>query len=369
MPPVRPEDREEARSWLDFTLRRLSPSVQRKLLARFGAPDSVLAQPLSTVRAEFGAEVAQALAAAPPSEAIETALAWLDDVRHHLLTLADAAYPRNLLALADAPLVLYVVGDPGTLIRPAVAIVGARRATPGGLENARAFARALAERGFVVVSGLALGVDAAAHEGALEAEDGRTVAIVGTGADRVYPAKHRGLAHRIAERGAIVSEFPLGTAAQPYHFPRRNRLIAALARGTLVVEAAPESGSLITARLAAELGRDVFAIPGSIHNPLARGCHRLIREGAKLVERVDDLLEEWPDLVPTGAVARPSPTTPPPVAADDPLLTALGHDPVDFDTLMQRTGLTSEALSAMLLPLELDGAVVRLPGGRYQRTR
>lgn len=368
MPLARPEDREEARSWLDFTLRRLPPSVQRKLLARFGSPEAVLAQPLPTVRAEFGAEVAQALASPPPAEAVETALAWLGGARHHLLTLADAAYPGNLLALADAPLVLYVVGDPGTLGRPAVAIVGARHATPGGLENARAFARALAERGLVVVSGLALGVDAAAHEGALAAEGGRTVAVIGTGADRVYPAKHRALAHRIAEHGAIVSEFPLGTPAQPYHFPRRNRLIAALARGTLVVEAAPDSGSLITARLAAELGRDVFAIPGSIHNPLARGCHRLIREGAKLVERVDDLLEEWPDLASPGALVPPEPT-PVPSDESDPLLAALGHDPVDLDTLMHRTGLTSEALSAMLLPLELDGAVVRLPGGRYQRTR
>jgi len=368
MPLARPEDREEARSWLDFTLRRLPPSVQRKLLARFGSPEAVLAQPLPTVRAEFGAEVAQALASPPPAEAVETALAWLGGARHHLLTLADAAYPGNLLALADAPLVLYVVGDPGTLGRPAVAIVGARHATPGGLENARAFARALAERGLVVVSGLALGVDAAAHEGALAAEGGRTVAVIGTGADRVYPAKHRALAHRIAEHGAIVSEFPLGTPAQPYHFPRRNRLIAALARGTLVVEAAPDSGSLITARLAAELGRDVFAIPGSIHNPLARGCHRLIREGAKLVEGVDDLLEEWPDLASPGALV---PQEPAPVPSDesDPLLAALGHDPVDLDTLMLRTGLTSEALSAMLLPLELDGALVRLPGGRYQRTR
>ncbi|MBI5780124.1 MAG: DNA-protecting protein DprA [Rhodocyclales bacterium] len=368
MPLARPEDREDAQSWLDFTSRRLPPSVQRKLLARFGAPHAVLAQPLSTVRAEFGAEVAQALASPPPAAAIEAALAWLDDPHHHLLTLADAAYPPNLLVLADAPLVLYVVGDPGTLSRPTVAIVGARHATPGGLENAHAFARALAERDLVVVSGLALGVDAAAHEGALAARNGRTVAVIGTGADRVYPARHRALAHRIAERGAIVSEFPLGTPAQPYHFPRRNRLIAALARGTLVVEAAPDSGSLITARLAAELGRDVFALPGSIHNPLARGCHRLIREGAKLVERVDDLLEEWPDLASTGALAAEKPV-PLPAEESDPLLAALGHDPVDLDTLMLRTGLTSEALSAMLLPLELDGAIARLPGGRYQRTR
>ncbi|GLW60533.1 DNA processing protein DprA [Hydrogenophilus thermoluteolus] len=375
---------EEARAWLTLTLNpKLTAANLRLLLARYGLPEEVLAQPRSRVAAELGKAIAAALATPPAEALLDAALAWLAQPNHHLLTLASPAYPKALLDLADPPLVLFVVGNPALLNGDALAIVGARRATAAGKATARAFAEALAQAGVTVVSGLAQGIDAAAHEGAIA----RTVAVIGTGADRVYPAAHRQLAQRIAQHGAIVSEFPLGTPALPHHFPRRNRLIAALARGTLVVEAAVNSGSLITARLAAELGRDVFAIPGSIHNPLAKGCHRLIRDGAKLVECVEDILEEWrwqtPPLpftahpsdtaagngeaVGVGASARQRTQQPESTHRDDPLWQALGFDPVPFDALVARTGLSSSEVSARLLEWELEGRVAKLPGDCYQR--
>jgi DNA processing protein len=375
---------EEARAWLTLTLNpQLTAANLRLLLARYGLPEEVLAQPRSRVAAELGEAIAAALATPPAEALLDAALAWLAQPNHHLLTLTSPGYPKTLLDLADPPLVLFVVGNPALLNGDALAIVGARRATAAGKATARAFAEALAQAGVTVVSGLAQGIDAAAHEGAIA----RTVAVIGTGADRVYPAAHRQLAQRIAQHGAIVSEFPLGTPALPHHFPRRNRLIAALARGTLVVEAAVNSGSLITARLAAELGRDVFAIPGSIHNPLAKGCHRLIRDGAKLVECVEDILEEWrwqtPPLpftahpsdtaagngeaVGVGASARQRTQQPESTHRDDPLWQALGFDPVPFDALVARTGLSSSEVSARLLEWELEGRVAKLPGDCYQR--
>jgi DNA processing protein len=296
---------------------------------------------------------------------VQQALAWLSAPDSHLVTLADLDYPRNLLEIADPPPVIYLKGRRTQLGRAAIAIVGSRQATPQGLANAEAFAAELSRGGWSIVSGLALGIDAAAHRGALTGP-GSTLAVVGTGLDLVYPARNLALAHEIAAQGALISEFPLGTPARAGHFPRRNRLISALSRGVLVVEAALGSGSLITAREAAEQGREVFAIPGSIHAPLARGCHRLIRDGAKLVESAQDILDE---LGPGPTPALHAPAAPASHAATphDPLLRALGHDPIDLDTLCARSGLTVEEASAKLLALELDGQVARLPGGLYQR--
>ncbi|NMG42597.1 DNA-protecting protein DprA [Aromatoleum toluvorans] len=382
-------------AWLRLTLLPgIGPERQRSLLAAFGLPARIFAAGRSAITAVVGAETADLLLAAPEQARIDAALAWAGEPGNHILTLADAAYPRGLLEIPDPPVLLYVKGDPALLASPALAIVGARSATPGGVANARAFAESLAAAGLTIVSGLALGIDAAAHQGALAQENGRTVAVIGTGADRVYPARHQSLAREIVRQGAIVSELPLGTPALPHNFPRRNRLIAGLSRGVLVVEAAVGSGSLITARLATDCGREVFAIPGSIHSPLARGCHRLIRDGAKLVETAADVLDElaWgrpaaaPAAVPprargtargrshaAGAASQALFTAPEPEPETDlppqhaTVLAALGHDPLDIDSLAARSGLTLDALYAILLTLELDGRVSRLPGGRFQR--
>ena len=315
------------------------------------------------------------------SSAINTALDWCAEPGNHLLTLADESYPQALLDIADPPIVLYAKGNPELLNRAAIAMVGARSATAQGMANAEAFALSLSESGLTIVSGLALGIDAAAHRGALAGGGGSTVAVIGTGADRIYPARNASLAREIAESGVIISEFPLGTPPLRHNFPRRNRLIAGLSHGVLVVEAALGSGSLITARLATEIGKEVFAIPGSIHSPLARGCHRLIRDGAKLVETAEDVLEElrgrMGGTAPEPARKRPSPraeeASPPPQSelSFDPeaaqMLQALGEEAVDIDTLALRCGLTVDALYAILLPMELASLVTRLPGGRFQR--
>jgi DNA processing protein len=310
------------------------------------------------------AAVREAAATAPAEAERE----WLDRPGNHIVTLCDPAYPPLLRQIPDPPPLLFVRGDPALLAAPQLAVVGSRNPTPGGTDNARAFARALARAGLAVTSGLALGIDAAAHEGALEVA-GRTLAVAGTGLDRVYPASHRALAHAIAAGGALISEFPLGTPPRRENFPQRNRIISGLALGVLVVEAAPASGSLITARLAAEQGREVFAIPGSIHSPLARGCHALIRQGAKLVETAQDILEELGPLAQAAAGAE-SPAGHPPAAtspAEEALLVQLGHDPADVDTLCARAGLTPDAVSSMLLQMELRGLVASCPGGKYQR--
>lgn len=289
---------DELAHWLRLaSIPGLGASRQRDLLAAFGLPQHIFDAGRSALAAVVGRELADALLAAPDTEAIERGLAWAQAPGNHILTLADEAYPRSLLDIADPPALLYVKGQPALLQRNGIALVGARSATAQGMANAEAFARALAEQGFAVVSGLALGIDAAAHRGALAAgpEGGGTVAVIGTGIDRIYPARNAELAREIATDGAVVSEFPLGTPPLQHNFPRRNRLIAGLAQGVLVVEAAVNSGSLITARLATESGREVYAIPGSIHSPLSRGCHRLIREGAKLVETAEDIFEELRD--------------------------------------------------------------------------
>ena len=342
----------------------------RRLLAACGSPQAVFATATAVLRKIAGPAAAQALASTPPAyaERLAAAQAWLSaGPERHTLTPGDAAFPPALLQTADPPLLLYVQGDPARLARPSVAVVGSRHPTAQGIENAKAFAAALGGQGFVVVSGLALGIDAAAHEGALTADAG-TVAVVGTGLDRVYPARHRALAHRIAAHGAIVSEFAPGTPPLPEHFPMRNRIIAGLSQGTLVVEAALQSGSLITARLALEAGREVFAMPGSIHAPQSKGCHALLKQGAKLVETAQDIIEELrgPGGNPPGHATLPvgkSEPGPP----TDPVLEALGHDPVTMDALIARTGWPAQDLSARLMTLELDGHVARLPGGLYQR--
>jgi DNA processing protein len=308
---------------------------------------------------------AAAIRAGGNRAAAQTTLDWLRDANNRIITLADAEYPRPLLEIGDPPLILYLKGRAELLARPAVAIVGSRSATAQGLENAEAFARALSDAGITILSGLALGIDAAAHRGGL-AGAGSSVAVVGTGLDVVYPARNRDLAHRLAEEGALLSEFPLGTPAMAANFPRRNRLISGLSLGVLVVEAAMRSGSLITARLAGEQGREVFAIPGSIHSPLAKGCHRLIKQGAKLVDSAQDILEE---LELPGSAATIVAAAAPRDARKAAILDAMGFDPCDIDTLVERTALPAEVLAGALLELELAGDVSTLPGGKYQRLR
>lgn len=344
------------------------------LLAHFENPEAIFSARRADIEhALHSADVAtrgdrgplhEALAAGPAAGVRETDLAWLAQPRCHLLTWTDPDYPRLLRELPDAPVALYVHGDRTLLARPQLAVVGSRNPTPAGRENAAAFAKSLAAAGLTVTSGLALGVDGAAHRGALAA--GTTIAVAGTGLDRVYPPRHRELAHAIVHAGAIVSEFPLGTPPRPENFPVRNRIISGLSLGVLVVEAAQQSGSLITARLAVEQGREVFAIPGSIHSPLARGCHALIRQGAKLVETANDVLEE---LGPLAALAIPAAHESAPALSNEEseLLRHLGYDSVHIDAIIERSGLTPDRVSSMLLALELRGLIAVGPGGTYQR--
>lgn len=350
-------------AWLRLTLiPGLGGEGQRRLLQTFGEPTAVFSASFGTLAKLLGDALAQRILGHDCAEEVAAALAWCEQPGNHILTLADAAYPQALLTAPDPPVLLYVKGRSELLNRPAFAIVGSRNATKQGEANAEAFAQTLAAAGLTIVSGMAAGCDAAAHRGALK-EPASTIAVIGTGCDRIYPARNEALAREIAEQGAIMSEFPLGTPPIATNFPRRNRLIAGLSRGCLVVEAAKQSGSLITARLAAEAGREVFAIPGSIHSPQSKGCHALIKQGAKLAESAQDILEElrWEKVV--------NPASLPPVkeAETDPILVALGGDPCDLDTLAARTGLAADALLAKLLSLEMDGRIAQLPGGRYQR--
>lgn len=363
----------ERAAWLRLILTPgLGPRTARQLLAAFGLPDAIFSATQPALLRVVPEPLARELAGPPNDDvlqAVDATERWLAaSGDRSLVTLADAHYPQALLTTADPPPVLFAVGRVELLNRPAVAIVGSRNATQQGLANAEDLAAALARAGVTVVSGLALGIDGAAHRGALAAEsDASTIAVVGTGVDVIYPASHRALARDIHARGLAISEFPLGTPAVAHNFPRRNRLIAGLARGVLVVEAALRSGSLITARLAAEAGREVFAIPGSIHSPLARGCHRLIREGAKLVESAQDVLEELGlGAAPSAAPARKAAQG---GSADDALLELVGYDPVDLDTLARRSGRSPGDLAAVLLELELAQDIERLPGNRYQRLR
>ena len=367
---------DDLHAWLNLTLPPgIGPRTQRQLLNAFGHPGAVFDAGFSAVAGIIGIKLAQSLLDGRQHEAqqtlIQQTIDWLNEPGHHIVTLADREYPQRLLESADPPSLLYVNGNPAYLNQPAIGVVGSRNATPQGVENARAFSKALADAGFSIISGLALGIDAAAHEGALRSDTrSGTVAVVGTGIDRVYPASNKKLAHLITGNGCIISEFPLGTAATASNFPRRNRLIAGLGQACLVVEAAPASGSLITARLAGELGRDIFAIPGSIHAPQYKGCHALIKQGAKLVECAQDILEELqprhtaPATTGASAVAADNSTIRPEHAA---LLQALGHEAATLDQLIQRCGLKPDVVLAMLTELGLAGVVTNLPGGRFQR--
>ena len=362
--------------WLRLTLvPGVGGATQRRLLGAFGLPDAVFSAGFSALSAVCGNKAARLLLDTDNAATVNAALSWAQAVDRHIVTLADPAYPAALLEIPDPPSVLYVLGRIDLLKRPTLAIVGSRNPTPQGVLNAEQFAGVLADAGLTIASGMALGIDAAAHRGALAA-GGYTIAFVGTGIDRIYPARNRDLAHEIGAKGAIISEFPLGTPAAAANFPRRNRLISGIARGVLVVEAAIESGSLITARLAGEQGREVFAIPGSIHSPQAKGCHRLLKEGAKLVETAQDILEElnWATTPATSSVPDEiSPPIDPAIveAADSQatILSLMGFDPCSLDELVGRSGLTADALSVILLHLELEGQLATLPGGRYQRLR
>ena len=348
-------------AWLHLTLvPGITPTMQQALLRAMGSPEEVLASTSSRLAAIAGDEAARRLAAGPDSALLEATIRWLEGDGHHLVALGDAAYPRSFLEIPDPPTVVYAIGRTDLLNTPSIAIVGSRNATPQGRRDAAAFARVLSDAGLCVVSGLALGIDAAAHAGGLAGRSS-TVAVMGTGADRVYPMRNRGLAREIAASGCLLTEFALGIAPVAGNFPRRNRLISGLSRGVLVVEAADQSGSFITARLAAEQGRDVFAIPGSIHSPLAKGCHILIKQGAMLVDDARDVLVEL-GMAPAGeAPARRA------SHSADPLLDAMGFAPVTVDQIARLTGEGAPRISAHLSRLEIDGRVEALAGGRYQR--
>lgn len=346
----------------------LGPATLAKLIDQFGCPETILNNPGQLQG--LSQTVIEGIRK-PDWDKVDADLAWLSAENRHLIAIDDPRYPPLLKEIPDPPMLLYVQGDPTLLSEWQLAIVGSRNPSASGRQTAQDFAFYLAAGGLVVSSGLAAGIDGAAHKGALAA-GGKTIAVVATGLDRVYPAQHRDLAHQIAEHGAIVSEFPLGTSPRAEFFPRRNRIISGLSLGTLVVEAALKSGSLITARMAMEQGREVFAIPGSIHNPLSRGCHRLIRDGAKLVETADDIIEELGALagvsvsssVDTGEASEPHQKD----GDYQILFEYLGFDPIAIDKLIQNSGLTADAVSSMLLLLELEGEVESLPGGRYVRT-
>jgi DNA processing protein len=352
-------------SWLQLTLTPgLGPAAIRGLLGQFGLPEHILAATRAQLERAAGPAAAELLRPEANAPAIERALRWAEAPGHAIVTLADAAYPRLLLEIPDPPPLLYAVGRVELLGRPSLAVVGSRNATAQGARDAEQFAKAFSAAGLTIVSGLALGIDAAAHRGGLAAE-GSTIAVLGTGVDVIYPRQNAPLAGRIAESGLLLSEFPLGTGGVAHNFPRRNRLISGLAQGCLVVEAALSSGSLITARAAAEQGREVFALPGSIHSPLTKGCHALIKQGAKLVESAEDVLAELTAFHRTGFAS--TRTAAGPVAQPEALLTHMGFDPVDLDSLCARAGLPAERVSAELLRLELAGRIAALPGGLYQR--
>lgn len=368
-------DHDELGAWLHLLQTPgIGPETARKLMAALGPPQAIWQCSHSDWARVVSTRIALAMAQEPDElqPLLRNTVAWLDadPAGRAIVTLGDPDYPAALLNTDDPPALLYAMGQIDQLrqlqAHQALAMVGSRNPTPQGKLNAHAFARNLSQAGLTIVSGLALGIDGASHEGALEgASSGHiaTIAVVGTGLDRVYPRSHLQLAHRIAQQGLILSEYPLGTQPRPENFPRRNRIISGLSQGTLVVEAALESGSLITARQALDQGREVFAIPGSIHSPQSKGCHALIRQGAKLVEAAQDVLEELHAPGPTAQLALTLDRTSP----ETGLLSHLGHDPVNLDTLQARTGLDTPHLQAELLDLELAGQVERLPGGLFQR--
>ena len=359
----------EISNWVRLTATPgIGCDAAKKLLQAFGLPDQIFSTDYSDLKLVVSEKQAKALClppAAATTAVMERAELWCSEADNSLITLADDGYPALLLEIPDPPVVLYVKGKPDMLQRPSIAVVGSRNATTQGTNNARHFSEHLSRQALTVVSGLALGIDSAAHQGGLEG-CGSTVAVIGTGADIVYPARNRELAHRIADQGCIISEYPPGTPPLAANFPRRNRIISGLSQGVLVVEAAEQSGSLITARMAAEQGREVFAIPGSIHSPLSRGCHFLIKQGAKLVETAQDILEE---LRPE-TINRQSPVAPMISSANDiadPVLTEMGFDTIHLDELALRCNIECGTLTARLLVLELAGHVETVAGGFYRR--
>jgi DNA processing protein len=377
---------EELGAWLRLALTSgVGPETARSLMAAFGEPQAIFEQTEPSLRQIVSPQQAKALHQTPAAWAELTTETWHwlqadgpSGQTRAVLTLGDADYPAPLLHIPDPPLMVYALGQVSALrhlhVDRALAMVGSRNPTPQGAVNAREFARSLSASGLTIVSGLALGVDGAAHEGALQgAQAGTlaTIAVVGTGLDRVYPRQHRDLAHRITASGLILSEYPLGTPPLAHHFPRRNRLISGLSQATLVVEAALQSGSLITARQALEQGRDVMAIPGSIHSAQAKGCHALIKQGAKLVESAQDVLEELrfndPFTKVPLALETALDTAPAQAPSEDVLLQHMGHDPVSLDALQARCGWPTAQLQAQLLELELMGQLGRMPGGLFQR--
>ena len=355
----------EPEAWLGLDLiPGLGGSGIRLLLGQFGSPSQILKSGAAQLSPHVGGKVASAIICGPDRAKLKTALTWLEGENNHLLTLADSDYPAALLEIVDPPPLLYLKGRREMLGKAGVAVVGSRNATPAGVANAEAFSRTLSKAGLTIISGMALGIDAAAHRGGLDGE-GSSIAIVGTGLDLIYPARNKALAQELVEHGLIISEFSLETPALAKNFPKRNRLISGLSRGVLVVEAALASGSLITARQAAEQGREVFAIPGTIHSPVSKGCHQLIKQGAKLVDDANDILVElqWrnaainPD---ASGVLRGS-------EGLEPILSAMGYDPVSIDALVERVDLPTELVIARLAELEIDGLIAPMPGGKYQR--
>lgn len=337
-----------------------------QLLAKFGSPDNIFSASVSQLREVVNETLAIQINQGVQTETVNPTLDWLKKDNTHVITLADSSYPQQLLQISNPPAILYAIGNLDWLNHPSIAMVGSRNATQQGEKNAESFAESLCNQGLCIVSGMALGIDGAAHRGALKS-NGATIAVVGTGLDIVYPAKHRELAHQIAMRGLIISEFPLGTPSKAQNFPRRNRIISGLTLGCLVVEANIDSGSMITARLATEQGREVFAIPGSIHSPVSKGCHQLIKQGAKLVENSADILEELKNVLPAhsplGSIVQKGQMP----LETNTLLACMGFDAINFETLLEASGLTTEALSSMLMMLELEGKITALAGGNYQR--
>ncbi len=359
----------ETELWLNLNLiDGLGDESIRRLLVALSSPEAIFSASQSILQSIVKPSIAKLIQQGPDRSKVTSTLKWLKDPNNTIITLADADYPASLLNISDPPPLLYLKGRRELLRHPALAVVGSRNATPQGLLNAENFSQAASDAGLCIVSGLALGIDTAAHQGGLRGTTS-SIAVVGTGLDIVYPAKNHTLAHQLAKEGALISEFPLSTPAIGRNFPRRNRIISGISQGCLVVEAALQSGSLITARQALEQGREVMAVPGSIHSPLSKGCHALIKQGAKLVENTQDILDEL-GYAPSqknhndSLKKQPTPIDSP---QNNLLLTHLGYDIVNIDTLCSRSGLTAEVVSAMLLTLELEGQVSSLPGGCYQR--
>lgn len=347
-------------SWLTLSqITGLGNEGLRKLLVVFGSPENIFqatnSELTSVVKSSVATQIKQGIAV----ESLSSTEVWLNDPLNHILTIADVNFPQALLNISDPPFLIFVKGRIELLNVPSLAIVGSRSASPQGIRNADAFAFAASDAGLCIVSGMAHGIDAAAHSGGLRGK-GSSIAVVGTGLDKVYPSANRDLAHQLSQFGAIISEFPLGTPPLPANFPRRNRIISGLSLGCLVIEASLQSGSLITARMALEQGRDVFAIPGSIHSPQSKGCHALIKQGAKLVENAQDIFDELGNIFSSDNSLSKIPI-------EHSLFTHLSYDAIDLGTLSERSGLTIASLSAILLQLELDGCISVLPGGLYQR--